>query len=167
MQSEHFDLTLPSPVGLLGLRLRGDALSNIEFIDDAGATAPIKPRHAAAPVVSAIQRYFESSRYRHNLDIELAGTDFQRRVWAALCEIPVGQVTTYGELAHRLGSSARAVGNACRRNPVPILVPCHRVVARHGLGGFAGDTGGRLIEIKRRLLAHEGVEIGGGSPHMA
>ena len=76
-------------------------------------------------------------------------------------------MTTYGALAEKLGTSARAVGNACRHNPVLILVPCHRVVARNGLGGFAGDVDGRLVDIKRRLLAHEGVEIDVARPHMA
>ncbi len=83
-----------------------------------------------------------------------------------MLSLPV-QVTTYGDLAGKLGSSARAVGNACRRNPVPILVPCHRVVARNGLGGFAGDSDGRLVDIKKRLLAHEGVEIGLARPNIA
>jgi methylated-DNA-[protein]-cysteine S-methyltransferase len=77
-------------------------------------------------------------------------------IWALLRAIPVGQTRTYGEVARELGSAARAVGQACRANPCPIVVPCHRVVGRHGLGGFAGDHQGSRLAIKRWLLHHEG-----------
>ena len=70
-------------------------------------------------------------------------------------DIPRGEVRTYGELAKQLNSSARAVGNACRRNPIPIIIPCHRVVAKKGIGGFAGHTEGATIELKQWLLAFE------------
>jgi methylated-DNA-[protein]-cysteine S-methyltransferase len=73
-----------------------------------------------------------------------------------LRSIPPGRTRTYGELASKLGTSARAVGGACRANPCPVVVPCHRVVAANGLGGFAGDTSGRKLEVKRWLLRHEG-----------
>ena len=71
--------------------------------------------------------------------------------------IPAGEVRRYGQLADALGSSARAVGGACRANPVPLVVPCHRVVAAHGLGGFGGATGGKRLSVKQRLLEGEGV----------
>ncbi|MCP4042152.1 MAG: MGMT family protein, partial [Gammaproteobacteria bacterium] len=83
------------------------------------------------------------------------GTDHQLRVWNALGEIPPGETMTYGELARHLGSGPRAVGNACRSNPVPIVVPCHRVVSATGLGGFMGDTAGEPMAIKSWLLRHE------------
>ncbi len=85
------------------------------------------------------------------------GSDFQSRVRAALLAIPPGEVRSYGELARQLGSSARAVGGACRRNPVPILVPCHRVVGAAGPGGYGGHTGGAALRRKLWLLRHEGV----------
>ncbi|KAA6186252.1 methylated-DNA--[protein]-cysteine S-methyltransferase [Thiohalocapsa marina] len=85
------------------------------------------------------------------------GTRFQQRVWQAISAIPAGSTRTYGELALELGTSARAVGGACRANPWPLLVPCHRVVSGHGLGGFAGAVSGRLTVVKAWLLAHEGV----------
>ncbi|MGK0673659.1 MAG: methylated-DNA--[protein]-cysteine S-methyltransferase [Halothiobacillaceae bacterium] len=84
-----------------------------------------------------------------------AGTPFQQRVWRALAEIPLGQTRTYGELATRLGTSPRAVGGALRANPIPIIIPCHRILAAQGLGGYAGAS----EEGRRRkawLLAHEG-----------
>ncbi|NCA68893.1 MAG: methylated-DNA--[protein]-cysteine S-methyltransferase [Sphingobacteriia bacterium] len=95
------------------------------------------------------------------LPVRLEGTTFQRRVWDELVRIPFGQTLTYGVLARRLGSAPRAVGQACRANPCPILVPCHRVVAACGLGGFAGDSNGRLLAVKRWLLNHEGVDLEG------
>ncbi len=166
MVEQLYDVVLESPVGPLGICLQGACLRHIEFLD--GEVTPqsaLEP--AARAVVAAIRHYFATGQYQHGLDIELEGTEFQQRVWQALRAIPAGQVTTYGALAEKLGSSARAVGNACRRNPVPIMVPCHRVVARSGLGGFAGDRDGRLVDIKRHLLALEGVEIETASPHIA
>ncbi len=84
-----------------------------------------------------------------------AATPFQQRVRAALIAIAPGCRMTYGELARFLGSSARAVGGACRANPIPLLVPCHRVVAACGVGGYAGAVDGPRLEFKRWLLAHE------------
>jgi methylated-DNA-[protein]-cysteine S-methyltransferase len=87
-----------------------------------------------------------------------AGTPFQRRVWRKCREIPRGRTRTYGELARALGlakGGARAVGQALRRNPLPILVPCHRVVSAAGLGGYAGTTEGALAKVKRTLLELE------------
>ena len=103
--------------------------------------------------------YFNDSQHCFALPIEAKGTEFQHKVWDALKKIPVGTVKTYGEVAKELNSSARAIGNACRNNPTPIVVPCHRVVAASGLGGFAGATQGQLTSIKSQLLAHEGVVV--------
>jgi len=110
-------------------------------------------------VQQQIGRYLEVPSYHFNLPMKPQGTEFQRRVWQYLCEIPAGQVRTYGQIAKDLKTSARAVGNACRANPIPLIVPCHRVVSARGIGGFAGQTEGQRISIKRQLLAHEGVEI--------
>lgn len=90
------------------------------------------------------------------------GSAHARRVWAALSEIPVGEVRTYSEIAARVGSAPRAVGQACRANPWPLFIPCHRVVSSRfrstrDVGGYAGDQVGELAQVKRLLLAHEGV----------
>ena len=106
-------------------------------------------------VAQQLENYFDNPAVNFSLPLELAGTPFQQRVWLALTRIPFGETLTYGELADSLGSGARAVGNACRHNPVPIVVPCHRVVAAHGLGGYAGSSSGPLLDRKRWLLAHE------------
>ncbi|MDA3870352.1 MAG: methylated-DNA--[protein]-cysteine S-methyltransferase [Gammaproteobacteria bacterium] len=92
-----------------------------------------------------------------DIELQVQGTSFQKRVWQALRRIPAGQVLSYGELARQLNTSARAIGGACRANPVPLIIPCHRIVAKDGMGGFAGSTEGASLNIKRRLLEHEGV----------
>jgi len=83
------------------------------------------------------------------------GTPFRNRVWAELCKIPFGATITYSALAKSMGSAARAVGNACRDNPFPLLIPCHRVVAVSGMGGYSGQTEGDFMTIKRKLLEFE------------
>ncbi|HIP53224.1 MAG TPA: methylated-DNA--[protein]-cysteine S-methyltransferase [Chromatiales bacterium] len=120
-----------------------------------------RPEARLASAIDQIQHYFDDPACAFDLPLNLRGTRFQRRVWMALREIPSGEIRSYGEIARRLGTAARAVGNACRRNPVPIIIPCHRVVSSSGVGGYAGAVGGRMLEIKRWLLAHEGVALGG------
>lgn len=107
-------------------------------------------------VLDAIEGYLDDALSGFDIAIELEGTAFQHRTWSELRTIPAGKTLTYGQLAQRLGSGARAVGNACRANPCPLVVPCHRVVAAKGLGGFAGARSGGKLEIKRWLLRHEG-----------
>lgn len=110
----------------------------------------------------ALANYFRSPHGRLPA-VPLApvtATPFQRRVWAAMCAIPPGTTRTYGELARALGSSPRAVGQAAGANPWPILVPCHRVVAARGPGGYVG-SGEAGLAVKRWLLAHEGAGVPG------
>jgi methylated-DNA-[protein]-cysteine S-methyltransferase len=87
-----------------------------------------------------------------DLPLAPAGTDYQKKIWAALCAIPAGQTRTYVEIARVAGGSPRSVGGANSKNPIPILIPCHRVVAVAGIGGYSGGDG---LETKRRLLALE------------
>lgn len=111
-----------------------------------------------------IAAYFRQPR-RHTFDLPLypPKTDFQKRVRAVVRGIPTGQVLTYGEVSRRLrNTSPRAVGGACRANPTPLVVPCHRVVAHNGLGGFMGGDPtphNRSLTIKKRLLQHEGAAV--------
>lgn len=112
----------------------------------------------AEEAIKQISRWLDDPQWRFSITLLEQGTEHQNRVWRALLEIPPGRPKTYGELANELGSGARAVGNACRANPCPIFVPCHRIVAASGLGGFAGQRVGMKIETKRWLLAHEGYQ---------
>ena len=104
-----------------------------------------------------LERYFAKKLKCFDLPLAQRGTDFQKRVWAMMSAIPYGETATYGGMAMALGSGPRPVGMACARNPIPIIVPCHRVLASGGKeGGFSGGTG---LPTKRQLLAIEGVVL--------
>ncbi len=125
----------------------------------------LNPRVVARPATTPLARatvhqlaaYFRDATWRFDLPLVLTGTSHQRRVWRVLQTIPVGEVLCYGDVARRINSGARAVGGACGANPVPIIVPCHRVVARNGLGGFTGGRVAHATDIKQWLLRHEGA----------
>lgn len=97
--------------------------------------------------------FFDGDTGAPEFPIRPGGTEFQKRVWAAMAAIPSGRTRSYGDLARQLGSAAQAVGNACGANPIPILIPCHRVVGANGLGGFSGGDG---LSTKAALLRLEG-----------
>lgn len=155
-----FSLTTPEHVhrGSIKICYQDGEITSIDMLVSPGRKA--QPQNDfEAMLMAQFEAYFADPGFRFDLALRPQGTDFQRRVWQTLLSIPAGRVSSYGELAKQLGSSARAVGNACRRNPVPIVVPCHRVVAKSGIGGFGGALSGQLIDQKRRLLQHEGVAI--------
>lgn len=152
--SIEYAAVVTAPVGHLGIRMDNGQLVGIDFAP--GAAPPARaPQAAAREVLDQLFHYFEDPRWRFDLPLEMRGTPFQRRVWQHLRRIPSGSTRGYGELARELGSSARAVGGACRRNPIPIVVPCHRVVAAAGVGGFMGRRDGDALAIKHWLLDHE------------
>lgn len=153
----HETSVIESPIGRLKFSIELNCLSRIELDTSAPLSPPIT--RMGKRVQGQINDYFRSAGNSFQIPILPQGTEFQTRVWLALTDIPPGEVLTYGQLAAKLGSSARAIGNACRRNPTPIVVPCHRVVAKSGLGGFAGDTKGRLTNIKAQLLTHEKINL--------
>lgn len=152
--SSVYAAIVPAPVGILGIRISGGRLSGIDFMDK---QEPVDraPDADARAVLDQLFRYFEDPAWRFDLPLAIRGTAFQRRVWQSLRNIPSGSTRSYGELARELASSARAVGGACRRNPIPIVVPCHRVTAANGVGGFMGERDGTALAIKRWLLEHE------------
>ncbi|WP_111977656.1 methylated-DNA--[protein]-cysteine S-methyltransferase [Algibacillus agarilyticus] len=106
--------------------------------------------------IDALAHYFDHGVFPQALPLAMQGTEFQNKVWQLMCQIPSGECWTYGMMAKVLESSPRAIGGACRRNPIPIIVPCHRVVAAQGIGGYSGQwKSGRRIDVKQWLLAHE------------
>ena len=151
---------LPSPLGPLTAAAEEGALTGLWLEGQKYFAAGLSPavcRRDDAPVFQALDRwlsdYFAGSKGPCPLPLSPKGSPFQLRVWAALREIPYGTVVTYGDLAQRLGSAPRAVGGAVGRNPISIVVPCHRVVGSGGqLTGYAGG-----IDRKRFLLELEGV----------
>ena len=106
-------------------------------------------------VIQEPQAYFQGKLTTFKLPIHLSGTSFQLKVWQALANIPYGKTLSYSELAKQLKTGPRAIGNACRTNPIPIIIPCHRILAKNGLGGYSGQTIGKFIKVKQWLLAHE------------
>ena len=156
MSSLHFQAKLKTPFALLGIRADREELAEIVFLARDGDT--LSPQNRLAERACAqIERYVEDPQYRFDLPLARGGTDFQRRVWRKISAIEAGRTRSYGELARELGSAARAVGQACGANPLPLVVPCHRVLAASGIGGFGHREGGFHLSVKRWLLAHEGA----------
>lgn len=150
--------TLPAPFGRVVLRVERGRVSRVVLSPE--PAQPEADRAFPSPLLKdlrrQIERYFNDASHRFQFEGEPVGTDFQQRVWLALKEIAPGEVRTYGELARSLGSGPRAVAGACRANPWPLLVPCHRIVGSHGEGGYLGHAEGPFLAIKRWLLTHEG-----------
>jgi methylated-DNA-[protein]-cysteine S-methyltransferase len=145
---------IDSPIGPLGLIASDAGLCGVLF---GGCT--IRPEGSSAVLLEAtrqLEAYFNADLLAFDLPLELQGTEFQRRCWLALASIPYGQTVSYGEQARRLGlgpDAARAVGAANAQNPLPIVLPCHRVIGANGsLTGFGGG-----LDVKRRLLELEGA----------
>jgi methylated-DNA-[protein]-cysteine S-methyltransferase len=147
---------IDSPVGRLALEAEGEALSAVRWTN-ATEKAVGKPSPVLKEAARQLERYFGGKLKRFDVPFAQRGTDFQKRVWAMMCEIPYGETATYGGMAMALGSGPRAVGMACGRNSLPIVVPCHRVLASGGREG--GYSGGRGLPTKRKLLALEGAVL--------
>jgi methylated-DNA-[protein]-cysteine S-methyltransferase len=144
---------LLTPFGRIGLHWESERLLRVDLL----ARVNGQSRRMLTPewLEAELGAYFRDPTYRIVCPVDTAGTPFQQSVWEQIAAIPAGDTVTYGRIAEALHSSPRAVGNACRANPVPLRVPCHRVVGATGLGGFAGERGGELLQIKRWLLTHE------------
>jgi methylated-DNA-[protein]-cysteine S-methyltransferase len=120
----------------------------------------VAPKNRLAREACAqIRRYLDDPSNGFALPLKPVGTRYQRRVWEKIAEIPSGRVRSYGEVAKDIRSGPRAVGQACGANYFPLAIPCHRVVASGGIGGFARNDDGFHIAIKRWLLAHEGIRL--------
>ncbi len=143
-----------SPIGPLGLVASRDALQGLRF--DGARLRPEGTSRVLDEAERQLDAYFAGELVEFDLPLELAGTPFQRNCWLALATIPYGQTVSYGEQARRLGlgpDAARAVGAANGQNPIPLVLPCHRVIGADGsLTGFGGG-----LHVKRFLLEHEGA----------
>jgi methylated-DNA-[protein]-cysteine S-methyltransferase len=154
-----FQACLRAPFATLGIATDATHVTGIRFLTpDTPARAPKRDSIAFLACVQ-IQSYLDDAAFRFDLPLRLAGTHHRLAVWEAMQRIPAGRTRTYGELAAEIKSSARAVGGACGANPVPLVVPCHRVIAaNHRIGGFMGARAeGFELSVKRWLLGHEGA----------
>ena len=143
-------LSLPSPVGRLTIDEAGDAIVAIRWADAPDSNGSPLLVEAARQLAA----YFDGRLSRFDLPLAPVGSPFEARVWSAMQTIPYGETRCYGDLATAVGSAPRAVGRACGRNPIPIVIPCHRVLAKGGLGGYSGEGG---LATKTQLLALEGA----------
>ncbi len=154
-----FDAIIEAPFGKVGIRLDPTAnlVQEIVFVPPSMRTiGPHQP--LTKRVAQQLERYFVQPDATFDLPLAEVGSSFQRRVWQAISQIPLGAVSTYGGVAKSLGSGPRAIGQACGSNFFPLVIPCHRVVSSTGMGGFAKRADNDYwLSIKRWLLAHEGV----------
>lgn len=148
---------ITTPLGPLAIEAEAGRICRVRF----RAEEPLSPPEGGvlAEAARQLDEYFRGQRRAFSLPLQrpLGASAFQNRVWDAMERIPFGQTRTYGDLARELGTSPRAVGGACGRNALPILIPCHRVVAKNSLGGFSGDWEcGMATDVKAVLLELEG-----------
>lgn len=158
---QSFDTPLDAPIEIYTDR---HGVSAIFFNLDRRKQRPDRPNVLTRTAARQLREYFRGKRQTFDLplstlDLDNPVTEYRRKVWSTLLEIPYGQTRTYTDIAKKAGGSPRSVGTANGRNPLCIVVPCHRVVGKNGLGGYGGplipEKGAELLEIKRRLLEHE------------
>ena len=146
-----FFQTIDSPTGPLTITASEKAITEIRFEADSGSNPNVITQMAAVQ----LSEYFQGNRVTFELPLEVSGTKFQESVWGELLKIPSGETVSYAYVAQKIGKpkAARAVGGAVGANPIPIVIPCHRVMASNG--AITGYSGGNGIQTKQKLLDHE------------
>ena len=149
-----YDVTVEFPKFKVGVATRNGVVTELKYLPLSAPSVP-PVSDLARRAERQLEGYRRDPNTRFELPVAIEGTDLQKAVWQAMCAIPRGKTRTYGDVAKLLGSAARAVGQACGENRLPIIIPCHRIIAASGIGGFGHSRGGYLLEAKRWLLAHE------------
>jgi methylated-DNA-[protein]-cysteine S-methyltransferase len=150
-------LSISSPIGQLTIEEAGDVIVAIRWDDAPAERSAGNGGALLAEAAEQLDAYFAGRLTRFDLPLAPSGSPFETRVWTAMRAIPYGETRCYGDLAEIVGSAPRAIGRSCGRNPIPIVIPCHRVLAKTGPGGYSGAGG---LATKRHLLALEGVAVG-------
>jgi methylated-DNA-[protein]-cysteine S-methyltransferase len=150
-----YQTCVSAPFGYVCVCTSTDYVSKIELL---ASKVPSNSRlnKFAKEAREQVKAYLKNSAFKFDLPIDINGSTYRKQVWSEVVKIPAGETRTYGDIATLVGSSARAVGGACADNVLPILIPCHRVVARVDLGGFMHSSGGFSLNVKWWLLNHEG-----------
>lgn len=156
LKSELFTAIVLAPFGAIGIRTEDDALLELTYLPPQYEAQSARDA-LNKEVARQVQAYLSDPDFQFELPLSATGTVHQRKVWDVINAIPRGEVLTYAQVARRIGSAPRAVGQACGANWVPLVIPCHRVTATGGIGGFAHHDGGFHQNVKRWLLQHEGV----------
>jgi len=149
-----YDVVIDFPKFKVGVKTRDDRVVEIRYLPSTTPTVSAKTT-LARKAAEQLEQYREDPDTKFDLPVRVEGSELQRGVWDRMCAIPRGKTRTYGELARELGADARAIGQCCGDNKLPIVIPCHRVVGADGVGGFSHTTDGYLIDVKRWLLMHE------------
>jgi len=149
-----YDVTIDFPRMKVAVATRDEKVVGIRYLP-LGSEKILAKNPLAEKAARQLERYRDDPDTVFDLPLLIEGSPLQRGVWQAMCRIPRGRTRTYGELARELGADARAIGQCCGDNRLPIVIPCHRVVAADGIGGFSHTSEGYLMEVKRWLLAHE------------
>ena len=149
-----FDVIVEFPKMKVAVKTRDEHVVEIRYFPSS-TPSRAAGNPLAALAAEQLERYRQNPDATFDLPVLVEGTSLQRAVWEAMRVIPRGRTRTYGELARELGADPRDIGQACGDNRLPIVIPCHRVVAADGIGGFGHSTGGYLLEAKRWLLMHE------------
>lgn len=145
-----------TPIGKIAIFNTEEKLTRIDLYADSFPYQVADANVLTEEITSQINAYFKGQHIAFDLPLCRQGTDFQQKVWQQLQTIPYGGSLSYGELAKKIESSARAIGGACRHNPIPIVIPCHRIVAANGIGGYSGQWRlGQKVDTKQWLLTHE------------
>jgi methylated-DNA-[protein]-cysteine S-methyltransferase len=149
-----YQAIIETPIGKLGIQSNEAYLYRIDFLPK---TAPLKSADTFAAQLTCEQllNYFQNPFWVFELPCELSITPFQRRILDELCLIPPGKTLSYSDIAKKARTGPRPVGMVCRTNPIPIVIPCHRVTAKHHIGGYGGTVDGPAIAMKKWLLQHE------------
>lgn len=157
-ESDLFSAIVSAPFGYIGIRTEDQCISEIVYLPQRFAEKSAV-NAVAERAATQITSYLHQADFQFDLPLKKIGSVFQQKVWNAIASVPRGQVRTYGQIAKHIQSAPRAVGQACGANWFPLVIPCHRVTAAGGIGGFAGhdDVHGFHLGVKRWLLAHEGV----------
>ena len=158
-ESALFSAIVSAPFGFVGVRTEAAVISELVYLPTRFMEKAPTDK-LAEKAARQIEQYIAQPDFRFKLPLKKTGTAFQQKVWAAISSIPRGEVRTYGQIAKHIQSAPRAVGQACGANWYPLVIPCHRVTAAGGLGGFAhhDDETGFYVGIKRWLLTHEEVD---------
>lgn len=149
-----YDVTVEFPKFKVGVATRDGVVTQLKYLPISFAS--VSPANDLAErAARQLEAYKRDASSKFDLPVAIEGTALQKAVWSAMCAIARGKTRTYGDLAKELGTDPREIGQACGDNRLPLVIPCHRIVAANGIGGFAHATSGYLVEAKRWLLMHE------------
>ena len=149
-----YDVTVEFPKFKVGVATRDGVVTSLKYLPSSSPSIEAK-NPLAEKAARQLEAYKRDPNSRFDLPVVIEGTKLQKAVWEAMCAIPRGKTRTYGDLARELGADPRDIGQCCGDNRLPLVIPCHRIVAADGIGGFGHATSGYLLEAKRWLLMHE------------